>query len=95
MPDSLIQYETRMGEPFDSPGGRITPFSKALIIRFPWKRGGLVWNRPASVLVTGKDGQEQVIPVEDVTRKVVWVLMGGILAGAIVAGLLTRPARGR
>ncbi len=90
-----IRYETRMGEPYDTPGGRITPFSKALVIQLPGVQGGLVWNRPVSVLVTRKDGQEQVIPVVDVTRIILTSLTGAIFAWAVVARLLTRPARGK
>jgi hypothetical protein len=89
----LIRYETRMGQPYETSGGRITPFSKALIIRLPKAPVGLVWNRPASLLVTREDGQEQVIPVVDITRIVVWSLSGAILAFALIFRSVTRSRR--
>ncbi len=86
-------YETRMGEPFLAFGRQIRPFSKALIVRLPGKRGGLIWNRPASLLVTEQDGQERVIPIIDVTRTVIWNLLGAALAWTAVAWFFTMYRR--
>jgi hypothetical protein len=93
MKDGIIQYETRMGEPYETSGGRVTPFSKALIFRFPGGHGGLVWNRPTSLLVTREDGQERVVPIIDVTRNILLGLAGAVLACMIVVGLIAGLTR--
>ncbi len=90
MANPLIRYETRAGQPIQAAGRRITPFSKALIIRFPGFPGGLIWNRPVSVAVTGEDGQEQVIPVVDVTRMAIWGLFSGWLMVMAILWLLSK-----
>jgi hypothetical protein len=96
MPEPLIRYETRAGEPIQAAGRRIIPFSKALIVRFPGLPGGLIWNRPVSVSVQGEAGQEQVIPVVDVTRLALWGMLGGSLLAMAILGLIlgrnSRPA---
>lgn len=80
----LFEFETSLGEPVPYDGGRLIPFSRSLIIRSPWLPGILIWNRPAAVLVKKDDGQEQVIPVIDVTRR--WQV--ALFAGALISVLL-------
>ena len=86
----LIEYETHAGQPIQAGLVKITPFSKALVIRLPGLQGGLVWNRPASLLVQTADGQEQVLPVVDVTRRAQWLLLGAGLLGAALIWMLYR-----
>jgi hypothetical protein len=86
----LIEIETHAGEPIQAGLLKVTPFSKALILRLPGFPGGLIWNRPASLLVQTADGQEQVLPVADVTRRAQWLLLGAGLLGAALIWLLYR-----
>ena len=76
----LIQTETRAGETITMGGTKIVPFSKSLRVQIPGLHGGLIWNRPASVLVISSDGHEQIIPIVDVTRQALWALLGVSLA---------------
>jgi hypothetical protein len=98
MTEPLFRYETRQGEPVLVAGRRITLLSKALVIRLPGFNGGLIWNRPASVLVTSEDGQEQSLPVVDVTRMAIWNMLGASMAFFLVIGLFRlvrrKPAQG-
>ena len=55
----------------------VTPWSRALVVR--WPKGGFVWNRPTAVLVE-QDGQARRIPIVDVTR----ILQVGLLGLAIL-----------
>jgi hypothetical protein len=67
----------------------VTPWSRALVIR--WPNGGLVWNRPTAVRVE-QGGQTRRIPIVDVTR----ILQVGTfcLAGLVaIAGLVGRRRR--
>jgi len=81
---TLIRSETRTGQSISTHGFKLTPFSRSLTLRIPGINGGLIWNRPASVLVQAEDGQEYVLPVIDFTRQVQWALYGLALG----AGLL-------
>lgn len=46
----------------------VTPYARATMVQFPGLLGGLVWNRPAGVLVKRSDGSEARLPIRDVTR---------------------------
>ena len=80
-----LQVIKRKGEPFYNSGHRIVPISKAYILQFPGLHGGIVWNRPVGMAVSSSDGQERILPVHDLTRRVQLSLLGVILA----FGLLT------
>ena len=77
---NFIQTETRAGETITMGGTKIVPFSKSLRVQIPGLQGGLIWNRPAKLLVTSSDGYEQIIPIVDVTRQALWALLGVSLA---------------
>lgn len=62
-------------------------FSRSLIFRHPWRPAILIVNRPAAVLVKKDDGQEQVIPIVDVTRRWQVALFGGALLSVLLIGL--------
>jgi hypothetical protein len=80
-----IRYEIQTGEPYLAGDTRITPFARVLRIQLPGPFKGLIWNRPTSVLVKTPDGQEQIIPVRDVTRQAQLALLGiGLLGGLLV-----------
>ncbi|MBI5031328.1 MAG: hypothetical protein HZB51_12430 [Chloroflexi bacterium] len=81
----LIQIETRWGKPIQSNGRKIIVQSRALQINLPFLNGGIVWNRPVSVLVLAEHGPDQFIPVRDVTR-IAQVLLFIIAIG--VAGIV-------
>lgn len=73
-----LRLETRAGKITHTNGRNITPFSQALILGFPGMPGGLIWNRPVSVLVREPDGSEIVIPVIDRTRQIELTLLGAV-----------------
>jgi hypothetical protein len=87
-----ILWQTVTGEPFEKDGTVITPLTQVLAVQLPLGRagGGLVWNRPAALLVE-RDGEVERIPILDVTR----IIQVGLLLGVLVAGLLTRRNRQR
>jgi hypothetical protein len=83
----MIEVEMNIGEPIFFEGGRLIPFARSLIFRSPWRSAMLIWNRPAAVLVKKDDGQEKVIPIIDLTRRLQIALFGGALLGALLIGL--------
>jgi hypothetical protein len=76
----LLQIETRPGQAMMAGGKKITPFSQSVRLVLPGRQAGFIYNRPVSILATYPDGQEEVIPVKDVTRQVQLALLGIALA---------------
>lgn len=90
--NSLVQLETHWGKPIQSNGRKIIVQSQAFQINFPF--GGLVWNRPVSVLVLSDDAPDQVLPVRDVTRLVqVLLFVNAVVSAGIASIILSRRAR--
>ena len=86
----FITIETMPGETIQAGTNKITPFSQAVKLILPGAMGGLIWNRPVSVLVQGADDSEQVLPVVDVTRIAQLALLGIGLASGILLLLIKR-----
>jgi hypothetical protein len=76
----FISVETLPGETIQAGTNKITPVSQSIKLIPPGAKGGLIWNRPLSVLVEGADGSERVLPVIDVTRIAQLVLLAMGLA---------------
>ena len=72
MTGKWIQFHSQSGEPIEVQELTLTPQAQALVIR--WPRGGFVWNRPTAVDVT-RDGDTMRLPIVDVTRLVLIVLL--------------------
>jgi hypothetical protein len=86
----LIHWENQVGQPFSANGVTITPISQAIQIRHSSSSGGLIWNRPVSVVVQTPEGQEQIIPIHDETRIRQIAILGIGLLGGILIWLLLR-----
>jgi hypothetical protein len=90
----ILSYETQAGQPIRHGNVTLVPFARTLRFRLPWHFPGvnwgfgLAWSRPVSVLAVTDDGQEQVIPVRDVTRQVQLGLVGACLGMAILIGVI-------
>lgn len=85
---SLLHWENQAGQPFSAGGRTITPISQAIQLRLPFLSGGLIWNRPVSVVVQNAAGQEETIPVRDETRIQQITILAAGLAGALLIWLL-------
>ena len=60
----------------------VTPYARATMVQSPGLLVGLVWNRPAGVLVKRSDGSEARLPIRDVTRRAqISLLLLGFLGG--------------
>jgi len=67
---SFLRTMTHYGNPIELGDYNLIPISKSLQIRPRGIPAGLRWERPVGVLVRSIEGQEQVLPIHDVTRKV-------------------------
>ncbi len=86
----FVTVETRTGQPVAFHGNTLVPFTRVWQLKLPGGHGGLIWNRPASVLVQAADQQETIIPVQDVTRQALWLLFGMSFASLLIAFLSKR-----
>jgi hypothetical protein len=85
-----IEREIKTGDTRQVGDLEITPLTQVLKIHLPGHHAGLIWNRPKAVIVRSSDGQENILPVRDVTRLVIWSMLAGGLLGAIMIGLMHR-----
>lgn len=85
-----IEREIRTGQTRQVGNYELTPLSQVLKIQLPWHHVGLIWNRPRAVIIRGSDGQENILPVRDVTRLVIWGMLAGGVLGAIMLGMKKR-----
>ena len=87
---SIIETEIKTGDSRQIGNLKLTPLTQVLKIQLPGQRAGLIWNRPKAVVVRTSEGQEQILPVPDVTRIAIWAMLAGGLLGAFVIGLMFR-----
>ena len=73
----ILRWEQMAGEPMQIEDVRLTPQARVLRVRFPF--GGLVWNRPVSVMVE-RAGARETIAVPDVTLITTIALLVSLLA---------------
>ena len=90
---SFITVESRAGGPVKFHGNTLVPINQVWHLKLPWAHGGLIWNRPVSVVVTDSSQQETVLPVQDVTRQAVWFLFGLSVASLLLAFVVGRRSR--
>lgn len=87
---SVITNETRAGKPILFAGKTIVPFANSIQVRIPFIQGGVVWNRPVAVAVQTTQGEEYILPIQDVTRQILFSLIGASIIGAILIFLFSR-----
>ena len=84
MLDNFLHIENRAGRSIQSGAYRIVPVSQSVRLSAPGLPGGLIWNRPVSVVVTTPDGQEQVLPIRDLTRIAQLTIFGAAVLGTFL-----------
>jgi hypothetical protein len=81
----FLKIENHSAPPISFRGGQLILFSQSVRLQIPGLSGGLVWNRPVSLLVVTADGQEKVLSIQDTTRQVLWILLGATLFVGIIS----------
>jgi hypothetical protein len=75
MRNPRFSIQTLTGRPVKVGDVQVYVRSQVLQVRLPFANGGLVWNRPLSVMMRTPSGQEQRLSVPDVTRTAVLTLL--------------------
>ena len=83
-----IEREIRSGETQHVGDYDITPQTSVFLVKLRGQHGGLIWNRPKAVIIRKIDGEESVLPVQDVTRNIMWGMLAGGLVGAMLIGMM-------
>ena len=78
-----FSVETNAGQAIKASEATITPFATAVRIGPRNAPFGMIWNRPTSILIQSAGGQEEVRQIPDVTRQVLWGLLGITLVMAV------------
>lgn len=86
----IIHSESRSGNAVVAGDITLIPMSKFIRLQLPGLPGGLIWNRPVAVVARRASGEEQVLPIRDVTRQAQLALLG---VGLVVGLLLWRAGR--
>ena len=89
----ILTREYHSGTPVHADTFTLVPFNQVVKIQIPGLTGGLIWNRPSTILARTTDGQEFVIPVKDVTRQVQIALFGGAFLASLFYFLAIRMSR--
>ncbi len=87
----IVKWQTVSGAALTVGDVTVVPQSQALTLR--WGRfGGLVWNRPAAILVE-RGGQTERIPIVDFTRAVQVSLLGFCLSFCMIVFVVSARRR--
>lgn len=88
-----ITLESRAGEAVQAGVRRLTPLASVVRLEIPGWQGGLVWNRPAAVLVSEPDGSEKLLAVRDTTRLAQLLILSAGLFGSWLIWLAFRTRK--
>lgn len=83
MLNRLIKIETRAGAPITAGDATLVPLAKSMKLMIPGVPAGLIWNRPAAVVVKMASGEEQVLTINDPTRRRLLALWGAVCGSAL------------
>ena len=81
---SLIKFQIQTGNTITQGGRTITPRSQLFRVRLPVANLSFLWHRPLSVEVQEKDGSQYILPVVDITRRFLWVIVGISFLGSVL-----------
>ncbi len=84
MRNPLLRIKTLTGRPVMVEDTQVYVRSQVLQVRLPFGNGGLIWNRPVSVVMQTPNGQAQILSVPDVTRTAVLTLLVLSLVGTLL-----------
>jgi len=86
----FLTVENRAGQATPFRGNTLVPITQVWRLRPPGLNRSIIWNRPVSVVIQEMDDQEQVVPIQDVTRQAIWLLAGLSLASLLLSILANR-----
>ena len=93
MAERILVQQTSAGEPVIAGDIKIYPVARSYRLNFPSGHGGIVWNRPRSVIVEDVMGRRQIITIQDYTRRMqIFILAAGLIT-ALLTWLIFRNSK--
>lgn len=89
----LLNPEYQAGKEIQVDDVTLTPFVKTWRLHSPGRPAGFIWSKPASVLVHGANGEEQIVPIPDLTWRLIGSLIGACLGAAVLIWIISKAAR--
>ena len=87
---ALIHTKNRAGKPIRIANYQLIPIEKFSRMQPPGMWGVLLWQRPSAVIVQHPDGTDEIIEIQDPTRKAQLVLLGFGLIGSFLILLMKK-----
>ena len=84
----FLNIETQAGTPIRWGNRTLIPFAQTVRLQAPGAKGGFIWNRPTSLLVQSAEGQDQVLIIPDLTRRIIWSLGAASLAAVLILWII-------
>lgn len=88
-----LKHEILAGKPISAGGRTIFPFMETWRLSEPGTHWAFTYSRPASILARTADGQETVLPVPDLTRRVILLLVAASIGATLMMWIVTRSRR--
>ena len=92
---ALIHTENLSGNPIWVDGYSITHVERSVRLQPPGLWGILLWRRPSNVIVHHPDGNDEILQIQDPTRKAQFFLLGLGLVGSLLVYLLNKVTKAR
>lgn len=87
---ALVHTENLAGKPINMDGRLIVPIEKSVRVQPPGFWGLFLWRRPSVVVVQHQNGSDEIILIQDKTRRAQLLLLGIGLFGSLLIWLLNR-----
>jgi hypothetical protein len=82
---AIIHTENRAGKPIDADGTILVPIEKSTRMQPPGMWGFLIWRRPASVVIQYPNGSEEIIQIQDSTRRAqILLIIIGVIGSVVI-----------
>ncbi len=80
-----LSIVTRRSYPFEIGDNTVKLLSRSLRFQPASYRWALIWQRPTAVVIRQQDGEQQTLPIEDITRRTqVMILTIGLLVSLLI-----------
>ncbi|MCU0488669.1 MAG: hypothetical protein MUE67_06935 [Anaerolineales bacterium] len=88
--ESPFSVEVKAGSEVQLGNYSLLPFTRTWQFKSPGMPVRLIWNRPNSILVRDSDGNEKILPIIDLTWRVIGSLVGICLSAALLLFISNR-----
>lgn len=91
--ENPFSVEVKAGSEVQLGSYSLLPFTRTWQFKAPGNPVWLVWNRPNSILVRDEAGNEKILPIIDLTWRVIGSLVGISLSAALLLLISNRLRR--